>query len=263
MKLADKFNELKERDETALLAYVCAGDPDIESTPDIVKSLIKGGADIIELGLPFSDPVADGPTIQAASERALSKGMNTDKYFELVAGLEVEVPLVCMTYYNLIYKRGLEKFVQDCVRSGINGLIIPDLPVEESKDLANFCSREGVDLIFLVAPVTTDKRIEMVLKKTSGFIYIVSRTGVTGARSDVTAATSEILSRVKTDIPKAVGFGISNAEQAAKVIDAGANGVIVGSAFVDIIASGDDVSNRLETLTREIKTVCKKNKRTY
>jgi len=259
MKLAEKFNELKNRNETALLAYVCAGDPDIDSTPRIVESLIRGGADIIELGLPFSDPVADGPTIQAASERALSAGMNPDRYFELVANLDVQVPLVCMTYYNLIYKRGIERFVKDCVSSGISGLIIPDLPAEESNDLANCCSKERVDLIFLVAPVTTDERIEMILSKTSGFVYIVSRLGVTGTRSDVTAATSDIISRVRTDIPKAVGFGISNAEQAAKIIDAGADGVIVGSAFVDIIASGDNVEKRLEDLTTEIKAVCRRD----
>jgi tryptophan synthase alpha chain len=259
MRLADKFNELKNRNETALLAYVCAGDPDIDSTPRIVDSLIKGGADIIELGLPFSDPVADGPTIQAASERALSAGMNPDRYFELVAKLDVQVPLVCMTYYNLIYKRGIERFVKDCVSSGISGLIIPDLPAEESNDLANCCSREGVDLIFLVAPVTTDERIEMILSKTSGFVYIVSRLGVTGTRSNVTDVTSDIISRVRTDIPKAVGFGISNAEQATKIIDAGADGVIVGSAFVDIIASGDNVEKRLEDLTTEIKAVCRRD----
>lgn len=259
MRLADKFNELKNRNETALLAYVCAGDPDIDSTPRIVDSLIKGGADIIELGLPFSDPVADGPTIQAASERALSGGMNPDRYFELVGSLDVQVPLVCMTYYNLIFKRGIERFVKDCVSSGISGLIIPDLPAEESHDLANCCSKEGVDLIFLVAPVTTDERIEMILSKTSGFVYIVSRSGVTGTRSDVTAATSDIISRVRTDIPKAVGFGISNAEQAAKIIEAGADGVIVGSAFVDIIASGDNVNKRLEDLTTEIKAVCRRD----
>ncbi|WP_305065648.1 tryptophan synthase subunit alpha [Methanococcoides sp.] len=259
MRLADKFNELRNRNETALLAYVCAGDPDIDSTPRIVDSLIKGGADIIELGLPFSDPVADGPTIQAASERALSGGMNPDRYFELVGSLDVQVPLVCMTYYNLIFKRGIERFVKDCVSSGISGLIIPDLPAEESNDLANCCSKEGVDLIFLVAPVTTDERIEMILSKTSGFVYIVSRLGVTGTRSNVTAATSDIISRVRTDIPKAVGFGISNAEQAAKIIDAGADGVIVGSAFVDIIASGDNVDKRLEDLTTEIKAVCRRD----
>ncbi|WP_135604385.1 tryptophan synthase subunit alpha [Methanococcoides sp. NM1] len=257
MKLSTKFNELSSRHEAALLAYVCAGDPNIEATPAIVDALIKGGADIIELGLPFSDPVADGPTIQEASERALEAGMDPDRYFELVASLDVDVPLVCMTYYNLIFQRGLDKFVTDCVNFGISGLIVPDLPAEESEGLARSCSTNGVDLIFLIAPVTTDERIKMLLEKSSGFVYIVSRLGVTGARSDVTDATSQILSRVNTDIPKAVGFGISNGEQASKVVAAGADGVIVGSAFVDIIASGDNVNERLEELAHDIKSGCK------
>ncbi|KGK98748.1 tryptophan synthase subunit alpha [Methanococcoides methylutens] len=257
MQLSTKFIELNAKKEAALLAYVCAGDPNIEATPAIVDSLIKGGADIIELGLPFSDPVADGPTIQEASERALAAGMNPDRYFELVASLDVDVPLVCMTYYNLIFQRGLDKFVKDCVNSGISGLIVPDLPAEESEELARSCSTNGVDLIFLIAPVTTDERIKMILEKSSGFVYIVSRLGVTGARSEVTDATAQILSRVKTDIPKAVGFGISNGEQASKVVAAGADGIIVGSAFVDIVASGDNVNKRLEELASDIKSGCK------
>lgn len=257
MQLSTKFSELSAKKEAALLAYVCAGDPNIEATPAIVDSLIKGGADIIELGLPFSDPVADGPTIQEASERALAAGMNPDRYFELVASLDVDVPLVCMTYYNLIFQRGLDKFIKDCVNSGISGLIVPDLPAEESEDLARSCSTNGVDLIFLIAPVTTDERIKMILEKSSGFVYIVSRLGVTGARSEVTDATAQILSRVKTDIPKAVGFGISNGEQASKVVAAGADGIIVGSAFVDIVASGDNVNKRLEELASDIKSGCK------
>ncbi|UGV41038.1 tryptophan synthase subunit alpha [Methanococcoides orientis] len=257
MQLSTKFSELSAKKEAALLAYVCAGDPNIEATPAIVDSLIKGGADIIELGLPFSDPVADGPTIQEASERALAAGMNPDRYFELVASLDVDVPLVCMTYYNLIFQRGLDKFVKDCVNSGISGLIVPDLPAEESEELARSCSTNGVDLIFLIAPVTTDERIKMILEKSSGFVYIVSRLGVTGARSEVTDATAQILSRVKTDIPKAVGFGISNGEQASKVVAAGADGIIVGSAFVDIVASGENVNKRLEELASDIKSGCK------
>lgn len=258
MKLSSKFNELKTKNEAALLSYVCAGDPDIESTPAIVDALIKGGADIIELGLPYSDPVADGPTIQEASERALNAGMNPDRYFELVGSLDVDVPLVCMTYYNLVFQRGLDRFTEDCVNSGISGLIIPDLPAEESEELAEACSNKEIDLIFLISPVTTDDRIKMILEKCSGFVYIISRLGVTGARSDVTDATAQILSRVKTKVPKAVGFGISNGEQASKVVAAGADGVIVGSAFVDIIASGENVNQRLEELAKNIKDGCLK-----
>lgn len=253
MNIHDKFEELKSRGEGALIAYLCAGDPTPDATADFVQALVRGGADIVELGLPFSDPVADGPTIQAASERALSAGMNPDIYFGLVASINVDVPLVCMTYYNLIFKRGIEKFVRDCVQSGISGIIVPDLPVEESGELASSCRKYGVDPIFLIAPTTTEERIERILQHGSGFVYLVSRLGVTGTRSDVSQTTTELLSRVKTRIPKAVGFGISNGNQASEIIEGGADCVIVGSAFVDIIASGKDVTARLETLARELK----------
>ncbi len=253
MNIPDKFLELRARDESALIAYVCAGDPTPDATEGIVQALIHGGADIVELGLPFSDPVADGPTIQAASERALSAGMNSDRYFELIGSLDVEVPLVCMTYYNLIFKRGIEKFVHDCKDAGISGIIVPDLPVEESEELAECCVKNSVDFIFLIAPTTTEERINMILEHGSGFMYLVSRVGVTGARSDVAESTTKLLSRVKTDIPKSVGFGISNGKQAKEVVEDGADAVIVGSAFVDIIASGNDVNARLEALAKELK----------
>jgi tryptophan synthase alpha chain len=251
MNISDKFNELKNRSEGALIAYVCAGDGD---TRGIVHALVRGGADIVELGMPFSDPVADGPTIQASIQRALDAGMNPDKYFEMVKGLDVDVPLVVMTYYNLIFKRGLERFTKDCLDSGITGIIVPDLPPEESEELAGFCHEQGIDLIFLVAPTTKGDRLEDILKKGTGFIYMVARLGVTGARADISGSTKELLGRVKTDTPRAVGFGISSGRQAAEIIKSGADGVIVGSAFVDIIASGEDVTGRLEALAREIKS---------
>jgi len=257
VKIEDKFNELKQKDEKALIAYVCAGDPSAEATREIVHSLVKGGADIVELGLPFSDPVADGPTIQAASTRALEAGMNPDLYFEMAASIDVNVPLVCMTYYNLIYKRGTEKFARDCANSGITGIIVPDLPAEEADELHEACKKHGVDLIFLITPVTTESRMKNTLKRTSGFVYIVSRLGVTGERVDVAESTKEILGRIHTEVPKAVGFGISNKKQAAEVIKAGADAVIVGSAFVNIIASGDDVNERIEKLASELKQGCR------
>lgn len=253
MNIPDKFSQLQASGENALIAYVCAGDPTPDATESIVQALIRGGADIVELGLPFSDPVADGPTIQAASERALSAGMNPDRYFELVKSLNVDVPLVCMTYYNLIFKRGIKKFVLDCIDAGISGIIVPDLPIEESSELAEYCTENKVDFISLIAPTTTEERINMILEHGSGFMYLVSRVGVTGARSDVAESTNKLLSRVKTDIPKAVGFGISTGKQAKVVVEDGADGVIVGSAFVDIIASGNDVNARLEALAKELK----------
>ncbi|KCZ71186.1 tryptophan synthase, alpha chain [Candidatus Methanoperedens nitroreducens] len=253
MRIGDKFNELKRKNEGALIAYICAGDPTPDDTKRYVVSLIKGGADIIELGLPFSDPTADGPTIQAGIERALNGGMTPDVYFKTVGALRVNTPLVVMTYYNLIFKRGLETFVKDCASSGISGIIVPDLPAEESEELALLCSEYDIDLIFLVAPTTTGARMDRILSRGTGFIYLVARLGVTGARSDIASSTQELIKRVKTATPKAVGFGISNGKQAAEIIHAGADGVIVGSAFVDIIASGKDTEQRLEALARELK----------
>ncbi len=253
MRISEKFRELKKKKEGALITYICAGDPTPAATKEYVTALVRGGADIIELGLPFSDPTADGPTIQAGIERALNGGMTPDIYFRTVASLKMHIPLVVMTYYNIIFKRGLEKFVKDCAASGISGIIVPDLPPEESGELAGFCKKNDVDLIFLVAPTTTDERLERILAEGKGFIYLVARLGVTGARSDVALSTRKLIERVKTTTPKAVGFGISNGKQAAEIIHAGADGVIVGSAFVDIIASGKDVPARLESLASELK----------
>jgi tryptophan synthase alpha chain len=253
MKISEKFSELKKQKEGALIAYICAGDPSPDATKEYVTALVRGGADIIELGLPFSDPTADGPTIQAGIERALNSGMTPDIYFRTVSSLKMHIPLVVMTYYNIIFKRGLPKFVKDCAASGISGIIVPDLPPEESGELADSCKKHEVDLIFLIAPTTTDERMKRILDDGKGFIYLMARLGVTGARTDVAASTRELIKRVKTTTPKAVGFGISNGEQAAQIISAGADGVIVGSAFVDIIASDKDVSARLEALARELK----------
>jgi tryptophan synthase alpha chain len=262
MKLKDKFTELKTRDEGALIAYICAGDPTPDDTAEIVHALLRGGADIVELGLPFSDPIADGPTIQASIERALEAGMNPDIFFDLARSLDVDadVPLVVMTYYNLIFKRGLERFVANCVESGITGIIVPDLPVEESDDLAMHCRRHGVDLIFLIAPTTYPERMKRIAGVGSGFIYLVARTGVTGARDNVAESTLSLIDLVRstthTTTPLAVGFGISTRDQAAAIIDAGADGVIVGSAFVNIIADGTDVPEQIEELARELKAGC-------
>ncbi len=253
MRISEKFSELKKKKEGALIAYICAGDPTPSATKEYVTALVRGGADIIEIGLPFSDPTADGPTIQAGIERSLNGGMTPDIYFRTVASLKMHIPLVVMTYYNIIFKRGLEKFVKDCAASGISGIIAPDLPPEESGELADVCKKHDLDLIFLVAPTTTDERLKRILAEGKGFIYLVARLGVTGARSDVALSTRKLIERVKTTTPKAVGFGISNGKQAAEIIHSGADGVIVGSAFVDIIASGREVPERLEALARELK----------
>ncbi len=253
-KISEKLGELRGRKEGALICYLMAGDPSAEATGEFVKALAAGGADIIELGFPFSDPVADGPTIQAAGQRALAAGMDIQRYFELVKTLDIRIPLVCMTYYNPVFRYGVEKFVKGAAEAGIGGLIVPDIPVEEAAELKNNCEKQGLDLIFLVAPTTTDERIRKILQKDSGFLYLVSRLGVTGAREDVSSSTKELLARVKTEIPKAVGFGISTGEQAEEVRKAGSDAVIVGSAFVKIIEEGKDTNERLEALARELKS---------
>jgi tryptophan synthase alpha chain len=258
MKIAEKFRELNEKGEAALITYICAGDPDIGSTGTFVESLERGGADIIELGLPFSDPVADGPVIQAASVRAIKNGMTTDRYFELISSLQTDVPLVCMTYYNLIFARGVEHFISDCADSGISGVIVPDLPVDEAGELIAACRAYDIASIFMVTPNTPADRVGKIAENSSGFLYVVPRTGVTGKKSELGDSLKRQLDGIRCSIPKAVGFGISGREQAEEVVRDGADGVIVGSALVDIIASGEDVPQRLETLTREIKAGCKR-----
>lgn len=234
-----------------LIVYICSGDPAPSATPDLVRRLERAGADIIELGLPHSDPVADGPTIQAASQRAIAAGMNTDLYFQVAAEADVAIPKVFMGYYNMVYARGLERFAQDCAASGISGMIVPDLPPEEAGPLREASARYGVDLIFLAAPNTPPERLRMIQEMTSGFLYLVARPGVTGARSELLDVTRRLIERVPQGIPKAVGFGISTPDQAAEVIRAGADAAIVGSACVDLIARGE--IEGLEALVSEMK----------
>ena len=172
MRISEAFKEAP-----LLIVYICAGDPRPEATPDLVRRLAEAGADIIELGLPHSDPIADGPTIQAAAQRAIAAGMNTDVYFSVAKQADVPVPKVFMGYYNMIYARGLDRFAEDCARSGIGGLIVPDLPPEEAGPLQEACAAHGVDLIFLVAPNTPPERLKMIEQETSGFLYLVAVPG--------------------------------------------------------------------------------------
>jgi tryptophan synthase alpha chain len=238
-----------------LIVYICSGDPSPQASVELAKRIARAGADIIELGLPHSDPIADGPTIQAAAQRAIAAGMNTDIYFKTAAAIDVDIPKIFMGYYNMIYVRGLDKFAADCAKSGIGGLIVPDLPPEEAGPLREACLDHGVDLIFLVAPNTTPQRMEMILDQTSGFVYLVARAGVTGARKDVLQDTKSLIARVPGNVPKAVGFGISTPGQAAEVIRAGADAAIVGSACVDLIARGK--IEELERLIRDMKAAIK------
>ena len=221
----------------AFIPFITCGDPDLNTTKACVKEMVKAGADLIELGIPFSDPTAEGPVIQAANMRALSAGVTTDKVFELVKELreEVTVPMVFMTYANVVFSYGTERFLARCREVGIDGLILPDLPFEEKDEFLAYTKEAGVDLISLVAP-TSEGRIAMIASEAEGFLYIVSSLGVTGTRSEITTDVGAIVDIVRknTDIPCAVGFGISTPEQAKKMAGF-SDGAIVGSAIVRII----------------------------
>lgn len=221
----------------AFIPFITCGDPDLATTAAVVREAVKNGADLVELGIPFSDPTAEGPTIQGANLRALSGGVRTDQIFDLVRELrtDVTVPMVFMTYANVVFSYGAEKFIRTCREIGIDGLILPDLPFEEKGEFLPLCREYGVDLISLIAP-TSDKRISMIASEAEGFLYIVSSLGVTGTRSEITTDLSSIVKVVResTDIPCAIGFGISTPEQAAKMA-AVSDGAIVGSAIIKIL----------------------------
>ena len=221
----------------AFVAFVTCGDPDLETTEAIVKSMADNGADLIELGIPFSDPTAEGPVIQGASLRALNSGTTTDKIFEMVARLRIytDIPMVFMTYANVIFSYGAERFMEKASKLGIDGLILPDIPFEEKEEFDAICDKYGLDLISMIAP-TSGQRISMIAKQAKGFIYLVSSLGVTGMRSNITTDIGSMVKIIKetTDVPVAVGFGISTPEQ-ARAMYAVADGAIVGSAIVKIV----------------------------
>ncbi|EMA41827.1 tryptophan synthase subunit alpha [Halobiforma nitratireducens] len=245
------------RNRPALITYITAGDPSLEDTKEYVEALDRGGSDLIELGLPFSEPIAEGSTIQAAINRALAAGTTPEGFFELVEDLETEAPLLVMTYYNMIlqYERSeasrasgeravnprdepdVRPFVERAADAGLSGIIVPDLPAEEADPLREACNDHGLDLVCIVAPTTEGERLERIMSQVSGFAYVQARLGTTGARANVSVATHDSLARLsKYDVPKAVGFGVSEGDHAAEIVEAGADGVIVGSALVDIIA---------------------------
>ena len=252
-------------DEPAFVPYLAAGDPDYERSLAYVEALAAGGADVIELGLPFSEPIAEGPTIQEAIVRALESGMTPERFFEFVSDLDVDVPLVCMTYYNLVYQYGTEAgprpFVERAALEGIAGFVVPDLPAEEARPLRDACDEFGLDLVFIVAPTTRGERLERMRDLVSGYVYVQARLGTTGAREDVSDQTEDSLARVADwEVPKAVGFGIKTGDHAERIVSAGADGVIVGSALVDIVAEGtenddstEEVARRLREKARELK----------
>lgn len=222
----------------AFIPFVTGGDPDLDTTKKLLIAMEQAGADLIEIGIPFSDPIAEGPVIQEASQRALEAGCTTDKLFDMVkeARATVKIPMVFMTYINPIFTYGKERFMQRCVECQIDGVIVPDLPYEEKEELSSICDAYGIDLISLIAP-TSHERIRMIAKEAKGFVYCVSSLGVTGVRSEITTNVGEMVRMVKeaNDIPAAIGFGISTPEQAKKMASV-SDGAIVGSAIVKIVA---------------------------
>ena len=221
----------------AFIAFIPCGDPDLETTAAVVRSAVENGADLIELGIPFSDPTAEGPVIQGANLRALNGGITTDKIFDLVKELrrDVTIPMVFMTYANVVFSYGADRFISTCKEIGIDGLILPDLPFEEKDEFLPICRQYDVDLISLIAP-TSENRIAMIAKEAEGFIYVVSSLGVTGMRSEIKTDLASIVNviRENTDVPCAIGFGISTPEQAKKMA-ALSDGAIVGSAIIKLL----------------------------
>lgn len=232
-RIADAFKEHK-----AFIAFITAGDPDLETTEKVIHAAADNGADLIEIGIPFSDPTAEGPVIMEADEIALKAGTTTDKVFELTKKLRrtISIPMVYMTYANVIFSYGSERFAEKAAEAGIDGIILPDVPYEEKEEFTEVFDRYGIDLISMIAP-TSENRIAMIAKEARGFIYMVSSLGVTGTRSEITTDIGAMTELVKknTEVPCAVGFGISNPEQAAKMA-ALSDGAIVGSAIIKIIA---------------------------
>lgn len=236
----------------AFIPFITCGDPDLETTAKVVRAAVQNGADLIELGIPFSDPTAEGPVIQGANIRALSGGVTTDKIFDFVRELrrDVKIPLVFMTYANVVFSYGMEKFISICSEIGIDGIILPDLPFEEKDEFQPICDKYGIDLISLIAP-TSEHRIAMIAKEAKGFIYVVSSLGVTGVRSEITTDIGAIIKLIRenTDIPCAVGFGISNPQQAQKMASL-SDGAIVGSAIIKIIEK--DTENAAEAVGKYV-----------
>ncbi len=239
----------------AFIAFITGGDPNLETTEQLIYAIDKAGADLIEIGIPFSDPVAEGPVIQAASERALENGCTTDKLFDLVSNVrkQCEKPIVFMTYINPIFTYGKDKFMEKCAECGIDGVIVPDLPYEEKDELITECNAYGIDFISLIAP-TSHQRITTIAKEAEGFVYCVSSMGVTGVRNEITTDIGSMVKLVKdvNDIPCAVGFGISTPEQAKKMA-AISDGAIVGSAIVKIVAQYGE--NSIDEVTKYVKSM--------
>ena len=256
VRLFEKLRTTERR--PALVAYITAGDPSPDRTPELVAALERGGADLIELGVPFSDPIADGPVIQRGSDRALKAGTRVSTVLDIAAAIRQrsEIPLLLFTYMNPILHYGLEALARDAAARGIDGCLLTDVSVEEAEPSVGAMRSAGLDTVFLAAPTSTQRRLELVAKYSTGFIYLVSRTGVTGERATVSDAVTPLVNAMRkvTSLPLAVGFGISNAEQ-VRTVGSVADGVIVGTAIVRVVeqnAAAPDLPAKLEALAREL-----------
>lgn len=258
------FDELRAQGRAALVAYITAGDPTPATTPDVIRALERAGADLIELGVPFSDPIADGPVIQRGAARALQAGMSVARVLEIAREVRTrsEIPLLLFSYLNPLLRYGFERLAKDAVEAGIDGVLLTDLSVEEAESHVPVLRAAGLDTVFLAAPTSTPERLRLVARYSSGFIYLVSRTGVTGERSDLSGSAETLVAamRAETDLPLAVGFGISTPDQAASVARV-ADGVVIGSAFVRFVeqnAASQGMPARLESFTRPIAEAVRK-----
>jgi tryptophan synthase alpha chain len=258
------FRRLDKANEAALIPYLTVGYPSLEATRTLVPVIARQGADLIELGVPFSDPMADGATVQRASHAALESGVSLDDCLDVAREVRKanDVPLLFMSYFNPIFKYGLDRLAADCGAAGIDGLIIPDLPPEEAADLKAVCDPAGLDLIFLVAPTSTEERLQTVAGMASGFVYIVSLTGVTGARAEMGQGVADLVARVRryTNLPLVVGFGISTPEHVARVSQV-ADGAVVGSALINLMEQlpEDDLMVGVADFVRDLKEATKKS----
>ncbi len=242
--VSQRFAQLKAQNQCALIPFITAGDPDLETTTKALQKLAENGADLIELGVPYSDPLADGPVIQAAATRALQKGVKLEDVLNIVQNVrsQITIPIILFTYYNPIFYRGLEKFFTQIATAGVKGLVVPDLPLEEAENFLDVAENHGVEVTLLVAPTSPIERIEAIARKSQGFIYLVSVTGVTGMRNKIESRVAELITKLKnvTDKPIGVGFGISKPTHATQVKQWGADAVIVGSAFVKRLANNEN-----------------------
>jgi tryptophan synthase alpha chain len=263
ISVSARFEELRAKGQAALIPFITAGDPSLDSTAKALRVLDQNGADMIELGVPYSDPLADGPVIQAAATRALQNGTTLERVLDVVRTVapELRSPIILFTYYNPILNMGVEKFLQTIYEAGVRGLVVPDLPLEESHVLLDPAEKAGIEVILLIAPTSPPDRVAAIAAKSQGFIYVVSATGVTGVRTEVAKGVKVMIEqlRVITDKPIAVGFGISQPEHAKQVIDWNADGAIVGSAMVRKLAEPEGGLHAIADLCKTLKQAIRRD----